>query len=83
MNDQHVHVWRFNRDHWDTPVYHQKNRIGGFAPEFLLVPCRKPETPRDDCRLLRRSIWKPGWQRRTKNISYLMKVTLPDHSIHF
>ncbi|MEZ6031715.1 MAG: hypothetical protein R3C17_01305 [Planctomycetaceae bacterium] len=34
MNDQHVHVWRFNRDHWDTPVYHQKNRIGGFAPKF-------------------------------------------------
>ena len=34
MNDYHVHVWRFDRGRWSEPVYHQRNRYGGYAPKF-------------------------------------------------
>jgi hypothetical protein len=36
-NDYHVHVWKFLREDWGTPVYHVKNPIGGYAPKFSAI----------------------------------------------
>jgi hypothetical protein len=37
MDDQHAHVWKFSHDRVAEPVYHERLRIGGYAPKFSLL----------------------------------------------